>query len=84
MGVTIGMPTHEEAAMLMKRIREAFAAESVGLQSLVELRPMGIRAQAVATREQRRRIVRNLYGSGIVMVDLGPASYGFAVRRQAN
>ena len=81
MGVTIEMPTHEEAAMLMKRIREAFAAEAVELQSLVELKPSGIRAQAVVAKAQKRHIARDLFGSGIVMVDLGPSAFGFAVRR---
>ena len=60
---------------------EAFAAEAVELQSLVELKPSGIRAQAVVAKVQKRRIVCDLFGSGIVMVDLGPSAFGFAVRR---
>ena len=77
----VEMPTHEETAMVMNRIREAFAAEAVELQSLVELKPSGIRAQAVVAKVQKRRIVCDLFGSGIVMVDLGPSAFGFAVRR---
>ena len=81
MEAKIKMPTHEEAAMVMKRIREAFAAEKVELQALDELKPNGIRAQGAATKEQKMRIVSDLFGSGIVMIDLGPSAYAFAVRR---
>ena len=77
----VELPTKEEAAMVMKRIREAFAAEAVELQKLVELTASGIWAQAVVTKEQKKRIANDLFGTGIVMIDLGPSAFGFAVRR---
>ena len=77
----IELPTAAELPMVERMAREAFAEVGVELKALEAPAGGGFKAKAAMTAADRERLVCALFAHGIVMVDLGPEEFGFAVRR---
>lgn len=81
MEAKIEMPTHEEAEKIIPIIKTAFAEAKIELRGIAESPMGGVVATASVPAEKRQGLGCELFGHGIVMVDVGPDFYGFAVRR---
>ena len=77
----VEMPTHEEAEKIIPIIKTAFAEARIELRGIAESPMGGVVATATVPAEKRQGLGCELFGHGIVMVDVGPDFYGFAVRR---
>ena len=81
MEATIEMPTHEEAEKIIPIIKTAFVEAKIELRGIAESPMGGVVATATVPAEKRQGIGCELFGHGIVMVDVGPDYFGFAVGR---
>ena len=81
MEAKIEMPTHEEAEKIIPIIKTAFAKAKIELRGIAESPVGGVVATATVPAEKRQGLGCELFGHGIVMVDVGPDYFGFAVRR---
>lgn len=81
MEAKIEMPTHEEAEKIIPIIKTAFVEAKIELRGIAESPMGGVVATATVPVEKRQGLGCELFGHGIVMVDVGPDYFGFAVRR---
>ena len=81
MEAKIEMPTHEEAEKIIPIIKTAFVEAKIELRGIAESPMGGVVATATVPAEKRQGIGCELFGHGIVMVDVGPDYFGFAVGR---
>ena len=77
----VELPTHEEAQKIIPVIKAAFAEAKIELRGIAESPMGGVVATATVPAEKRQGLGCELFGHGIVMVDVGPDYFGFAVRR---
>ena len=77
----VEMPTHEEAQKIIPIIKTAFAEAKIELRGIAESPRGGVVATATVPAEKKHGLVCELFGHGIVMVDVEPDFFGFAVRR---
>ena len=81
MEAKIEMPTHEEAEKIIPIIKTAFAEAKIELRGIAESPMGGVVATATVPAEKRQGLGCELFGHGIVMVDVQPDCFGFAVNR---
>ena len=81
MEAKIEMPTHEEAEKIIPIIKTAFVEAKIELRGIAESPMGGVVATAMVPVEKWQGLGCELFGHGIVMVDVGPDYFGFAVRR---
>ena len=77
----VEMPTHEEAPKLIPIIKAAVAEAKTALRGIAESPMGGVMATATVPAAKKHGLVCELFGHGIVMVDVEPGCFGFAVRR---
>ena len=77
----VELPTHEEAQKIIPIIKAAFAEAKIELRGIAESPMGGVMATATVPPEKRHGLVCELFGNGIVMVDVQPDCFGFAVNR---
>lgn len=75
------MPTPEEAKWMLPIIKDALAHEGVVPSILGEHPKGGIMAAAEMTEAQKHDITAALFEKGIVLAEVRPGEFGFAIRR---
>ena len=76
----IALPTAEQIERITPIIESEFKGAGIAIMGIAPHPQGGFIARAVMAREQYHKVDSALFAHGIVIVNLGPASYGFAVR----